>query len=893
MRLPLKEFQIESLEALKQYARSVRDYKLTGSRVPERDAFEETTAGRSYYQTPKFAGVPYVCLRLPTGGGKTLLAAHAVGVVGRHLLETDQPACLWITPSTTIRDQTLRALKNPSHPYRVALEEALGPAVEVSTIEEVLLSPRLVKASAPLVVVTTIQSYRVQDDKGRELAAARRIYRDNGYMQAALADLPTWVRDELSADASGLVDLSLANALRLRRPIVIMDEAHNARTPTSFDSLARFGPSFVLELTATPEHAHDPQHPSSPTFASNVLHAVSALELKNEGMIKLPVDLESRGDWLEVLAATHQRREELEVVADRAHHDSGLPFYRPIALIQAQPNSKTKETHTVEVVKEALVEKLGVPEEYVRICTGKIDELGDENLMATNCQVRYVITVDKLREGWDCPLAYVLGSIGNTATATAVEQLIGRILRMPNATPTRVPALDRSYAFVLSDSVAETAGQLRDQMVRTCGFDERSATEAFRVVAQGQRRIGFGSIPLAKAPDPEVMPSTLAAKVSYDQAKQELVLNDLPSAGEVRLLREAVASESDKQAVDAFWESERPVGVAAKPLTEYAKPLQVPRLTVLQGERRTLLEPIELDQFEWDLDTCNPVLTETEFASELRVGSAATIDVEPAENADDGGLVTRMAGDVRLRQLELIGEGEDWTDVEIARWLDRELHRGDSLQGLPHSQSQPWLAKIVDGLIDARGLQRGMVVRRRHELAKVLRVKVADHGRQQIRKATDQLFQTMPEAVLTSDEHAVWIEEQEFKPARLDDSAVRFNKHAFDQIGEMNDEERLCAQHIDAHDNVERWIRNPEREPQGGFWLPKSPGKFFPDFIVELKDGRIVIVEYKMGKMSNDPEELHKKSVGVLWAARSEGRCGFAWVVAKNWTSLLDSLQAN
>jgi len=510
--------------------------------------------------------------------------------------------------------------------------------------------------------------------------------------------------------------------------------------------------------------------------------------------------------------------------------------------------------------------------------------------MATNCPVRYVITVDALKEGWDCPLAWVLGSIGNTATPTAVEQLIGRILRMPNATPTRVPALDRSYAFVLSDSVAETAKQLRDQMVRTCGFDERSATEAFRVVAQGQQRMGFGSIPLATAPDPKAIPSTLAAKIRYDESKNELVLTDLPSAGEVRVLRDAVATESDKQAVDAFWESERPIGVAAKPLTEYARPLRVPRLTVLQGGRRTLLEPIELDQFDWDLDACNPVLEESEFPSELRVGTAATIDVEPTGAADDGGLVTRMTGDVRLKQLELIGEGEDWTDVEIVRWLDRELHRGDSLLGLPLSQSQPWLAKVVRALIARRGMQRGMVVRRRHELAEVLRIKVADHGRQQTRKATNMLFQTMPEAVLTSDEHAAWIEEQAYRPAKLDASGVRFANHAFSQIASMNGEELQCAQQIDASENVERWIRNPEHESQGGFWLPKSPGRFFPDFIVELKDGRIVLVEYKGQDRAQNPEELHKKAVGDLWAARSEGRCAFGWVVDRTWFDLHKAL---
>ncbi len=91
--------------------------------------------------------------------------------------------------------------------------------------------------------------------------------------------------------------------------------------------------------------------------------------------------------------------------------------------------------HTVDAVKKALIEKLEVPESDVKICTGSVDEIGDTDLMALQCPIRYIITVDKLREGWDCPWAYVLGSIGNTATATAVEQLIGRILRMPNACP--------------------------------------------------------------------------------------------------------------------------------------------------------------------------------------------------------------------------------------------------------------------------------------------------------------------------------------------------------------------------------------------------------------------------------------------------------------------------
>jgi type III restriction enzyme len=215
-------------------------------------------------------------------------------------------------------------------------------------------------------------------------------------------------------------------------------------------------------------------------------------------MIKLPVDLESRADWLEVLAAAHHRREDLERIADRATQEPGLPFIRPIALIQAQPSSRTKETHTVEKVKQALIEQLDVPADYVKICTGTIDEIGDTDLMETNCPIRYVITVDKLREGWDCPLAYVLGSIGNAATPTAVEQLIGRVLRMPFATPTGVPALDRAYAFVLSDDVVRVSRRVkpaRHRRAKTSQLEKGKLRPTGFRAAMPQKETCYGECP--------------------------------------------------------------------------------------------------------------------------------------------------------------------------------------------------------------------------------------------------------------------------------------------------------------------------------------------------------------------------------------------------------------
>ncbi len=410
MSLKLREYQRESLAAIGRFCDAVRAAVGRKALRPVHDAYYAET-GRDFIEVPQLPNVPYVCLRVPTGGVKTLIAAHAVGVIAKRLGHQDRPLCLWVTPSTTIRDQTLRGLRDREHAYHRALREALGVPVEVLTVEEALSVNRSMLSSSAVIVVTTIQSYRIDEE------ANRKVYQDNGYLMDHFANLPAWVREQLAETGNGnggtgRVSLSLANVMKLRGPIVIMDEAHNARTRISFDSLTRFGPLGVLELTATPQQEHEPD---KELYASNVLHAVSALQLRREGMIKLPVELESRDNWLDVLALTKQRREALEQRATAWQSQSGR-FIRPIALIQAQPKSQKRETHTVAAIKTALVDQLKVPAERIRIVTGDTDELGAEDLRAPHCTVEYIITVDKLREGVGLPVcvrAWVGGQRGD------------------------------------------------------------------------------------------------------------------------------------------------------------------------------------------------------------------------------------------------------------------------------------------------------------------------------------------------------------------------------------------------------------------------------------------------------------------------------------------------
>lgn len=125
--LALKEYQRESLDAIGRFCGAVRGAVGAKALRPVHEAYYAET-GRDFIEVPQLPNVPYVCLRVPTGGGKTLIAAHAVGVIGKRLGHQDRPLCLWVTPSTTIRDQTLRGLRGLEHPYHAGLREGLGGA---------------------------------------------------------------------------------------------------------------------------------------------------------------------------------------------------------------------------------------------------------------------------------------------------------------------------------------------------------------------------------------------------------------------------------------------------------------------------------------------------------------------------------------------------------------------------------------------------------------------------------------------------------------------------------------------------------------------------------------------------------------------------------------------
>lgn len=221
--MELKPFQRAALDTITGYLQRAR---LTGN--PEQ-AFSETWRARTpertlppYRTIAGLPGVPNVCLRLPTGGGKTLLAAHTVAIAGRHYLERDYPVVLWMVPTNTIRVQTAEALKKPGHPYRAGLDDAFDGRVSVFDMAEIAQIRPQDLTERVTVIVTTIQSLRTSNTDGRKAYAHSETYEPH------FAHIPA-TTPGLERAEDGSLKFSFVNLMAFHRPLVIVDEAHTRR----------------------------------------------------------------------------------------------------------------------------------------------------------------------------------------------------------------------------------------------------------------------------------------------------------------------------------------------------------------------------------------------------------------------------------------------------------------------------------------------------------------------------------------------------------------------------------------------------------------------------------------------------------------------------------------
>ncbi len=859
----LKPYQENTLEALREYLEAAR---VDGPAKAFEDVLRNTPAlSQAYRGIEGLENVPYVCLRLPTGGGKTVLAANAIGVAARSYLEQDFPVVLWLVPTNTIRQQTLEALKKPDHPYREAIDNAFEGRVVVFDIGEIEQVRPQDLTERVCVLVGTLATLRVDKTEGRK------IYAHNENFEPHFARVPQSMQGlEQIEDGpdKGKIKFSFANLLHLHQPLVIMDEAHNARTSLTFEVLQRIRPACIIEFTATPDKSNK--------SGSNVLCSISASELKTQQMIKLPIMLTEHKTWQESIRDTVLTRIKLEELARK-----DAAFIRPIALIQAE--NKNREV-TVDVVRQHLIENEKIEAGRIAIATGDQRELDGINLFDPGCKIEYIITIEALKEGWDCSFAYVFCSVANIHSSKDVEQILGRVLRMPYAEKRQVDELNRAYAHVSSTSFAQAARELHDRLV-DMGFEEEEAKIFIQPLQASFLPEGYHPLFLHGTTEPLTLCMETNPDLKYlSPAEKENVEIVKHESGKVDVVvKGTITDEIEKKIVDSAPAAQRQLikqqiqthryyqQQELSPAERGAK-LTVPRLCInVQGELELAEKELFLDQKGWSLLDYPAEFTSAELSLDENA-QTFEFDIQGKK------VVYSLVDD--SRQLDLTHLKIHWTDLQLVRWLDKEVRQPDVRQEV----MLEFLRQCIASLRGKYKLELSALVRNKFALIKALLEKIKNYRQQAYVHGYQKTLFGESASVETSYKYAFDFSPDSYPAKEFYRGEYKFRKHFYPFIGDLDapGEEFDCAQIIDSLPQVKYWVKNMPNQPSASFWLPTSTDRFYPDFVAELNDGRIFVVEYKGKPYVTNDDSKEKRNLGELWEERSNGKGLFLMAEKRN-----------
>src|SRR6266446_3341051 len=436
--MKLKEYQERAVKDVKNFLERLTVWRKRAAENPDLEidfaakAWEKAEVGRTYIAKHDGLGrpLPMFCLKIPTGGGKTLLAVKTIDHIQNIYLQRQTGLVVWIVPTQQIYRQTLTRLADRDDPYRQHLDMvSAGRTLVLEKTDG--FTPQDVAEHLVVLLLMLPSAARANKE-------ALRMFRDSGAFQAffppeddkqghekllkQIPNLDTFEKED--AYWGRQVKTSLGNTIRLLEPLIILDEGHKAYSEQAQDTLRKLNPCMIVELSATP-----------PKEANNLV-VISGEELHREEMIKLDLHVinKSSTSWRDTMRAAMERRNDLE---ERAHDYEGNTnvYIRPICLIQVERTGKEQRDGKLihaEDVREYLIGQ-GVQKDWIAVKSAEFDELKDFDdmggVLVRDCPVRYVITKQALQEGWDCSFAYVLTILTNPHSKTAMTQLVGRIVK--------------------------------------------------------------------------------------------------------------------------------------------------------------------------------------------------------------------------------------------------------------------------------------------------------------------------------------------------------------------------------------------------------------------------------------------------------------------------------
>ena len=781
-------------------------------------------------------GVPHVCAKVPTGGGKTYIAASAVRTIFDAMPQRRAKAVVWLVPSDAILTQTRTALQNPAHPYRQRLDVDFGGAVQVYSKEQALMGQNFTPAAVAeqlSVFVLSYDSFRTSKKEGRK------AYQENG----SLAGFAKWMNDPsvLLADTD---ETALIQVIRFLNPVVIVDESHHASSQLSVEMLRNFNPSFVLDLTATPKEK------------SNIISFVDASQLKRANMVKLPVIVYNRKSQADVYADAIAIRAKLEAQAQKEQETSGR-YIRPIVLFQAQPRTSSDST-TYEKIKKTLMDG-GIPEQEIAIKTGDKDELKNVDLLSPECPVRYIITVNALKEGWDCPFAYVLATVANRSSAVDVEQILGRVLRLPYTRKNKSEVLNLSYVITSSADFHQTVK---------------------RVVA-GLNSAGFSSHD-CRAQDVDEPPLSAPAAVPEQTSLDGQGEPDMPDVDGAALKArfEAAKQEADRSANEDAAQSDPMLAQALEQNRAYER--EIDQADDTAYSRAPLEVRDKMNQFRM-----NDAFAEE--ASALRFPQF-TLETLPSlfSDAYETLALEHLEGGFSLRDKD--------AHIDFAT-VSAEMARVD-VDDSKDSTAKAWLLSSSDSAFFREWFSTQPSERRLSICKGIIKKKLSQMNcvnDKELDEYIDRVIGTLTEDQLSELEQSPypyvikiqdkvkellsrhrchvfdrWLEQDKIVcrpnyalPAVISPTAFTsmVPKSLYTAEEDMNEYEFKVVWQLASLDNVKWWHRNISRR---GFQI-NGPVHAYPDLIVMLHSGKILMVETKGDHLDN-AESKAKAKIGDQWS---------------------------
>lgn len=810
--------------------------------------------------------VPHLCAKVPTAGGKTFIAANALQVIFNHF-DLDKPkAVVWMVPSITILEQTIRNLSDVKHPYRQKLNAHFGSKVEVYKKEDLLqgagFDPISIKDQLSIFVLS-FDSLRTRNKEGRK------FYQENGSLAA-------FAQHQLNKEniLEGTDETALINVIRQLNPIMVVDESHNAESALSVEMLKNLNPSFILDLTATPRKN------------SNIISYVDAIALKKENMVKLPVIVYNHKDRNGVIESAINLQHKLEADAQKEEAEGGK-YIRPIVLFQAQPKTNDDNT-TFEKIKKILIE-LKIPEEQIKIKTANINEIKGIDLMDNDCPVRYIITVDALKEGWDCPFAYILASLADKSSAVSVEQILGRILRQPHVMRHKYPLLNMSFVLTASSKFLNTLDNIVAGLNRA-GFsskdykvaDNQQEENANPTPTNGQQSLSqlFELSREEISTGTEQEPQEQEIEAEIDTTRIQLIAGSADKKDDTvdKITTHAISAdqEMEKQVKEAI---ENPFEVIPSDLKDLVKTyrikgifeedanrLNLPQFTInvasnpLFGvEEGSILLHKDMLLKDFKLSQANSMIDFDTIDSEIY-----QVDMVKTGEENSRAEFRKVADNFKEPLMEYIVAQPK--EVQIERLTARMMQLIGNMYPIPDTEVKAYLRRVFDTFDTERAADLLA-----HEMS------YRDKIRSKVRLLTEDYAEKQFQNYLDTDKlrlNQSFRLKPQISPAQL---APAITKSLYEREGSMNEFEQRVINEVANTESVAFWHRNIERK---GFLL-NGFIHHYPDFIVVTKTGKVVVIESKGDHLDNE-DSRKKLRLGQAWASKAGDKYKYFMVFNTN-----------